>query len=205
MLPVILVSCDVPSDTLKAVPLAPTPTGAPILLEVSSCDMNDFDHNPNIEDRLSIYIEEPTHLRGVIDITSGTSVEPTIYLENSKYILQGQDFGNELQRRIIEVYGQVDPENEGIFLVKAFEAIPYAVLIGQLWIREYVCREQCHDFLLFDVEQNGKTYTFSLSTYSNMYPKLWELAGSQVSLAADILSGPDYLDYYRLNLRFLCK
>jgi hypothetical protein len=204
-LALILIGCDVPSDTFQSVPLAPTPTGAPILLEESSCDSLDFDHNPDIEERMAFSLKEPTRLRGVIYISSGASVEPIIRLENSQYTLRGMDFSDDLHHRIIEVLGNVSSENDGVFWVEAYEVIPYAVLTGQLRIREYVCRESCNDWLLFDVEQNGKTYTYALSHYSNLYPKLWDQAGSQVSLAVDIYDGQDYMHYYILKPRFLCK
>jgi hypothetical protein len=94
---------------------------------------------------------------------------------------------------------------DGVFFVEYYEVMPYAVLTGQLRILEYICKEVCNDWLLFDVEQGGVTYTYALSLYSNLYPKLWELTGTQVSLAVDIYNGRDYLGYYQLKERFFCK
>jgi hypothetical protein len=202
---VLLVGCDLPSDTFRRVPLAPTPTDPPILLPESACDTYDFDHNPDIEDRMAYSLEEGARLRGVIDLNSGASQEPTLYLEEAKYTLRGVNFPEELQGRIVEVYGQVSNENPGVFLAEAYEPLPYAVLTGLLTIREYVCRESCNDWLLFEVQGDEKVYTYALSHYSNLYPSLWEQAGFEVSLAADIYDDKDYLGYYRLKLRYRCK
>jgi hypothetical protein len=183
--------------------LAPTPTGPPIYLPKSACDTAEFDRNPKIEVRMTT-IEEPTRLRGILFFSSSVATEPKMY----DYVLRGETFDETLKGRIVEIYGEVltetDLENQGVFLVRSYEVIPYAVLTGQLSIAEKICRELCSDWLLFEVEQDGKSYTYALSSYSNLYPILWERAGTQVNLAVDIYPDRDFMHYYVLEPRFFC-
>jgi hypothetical protein len=185
----------------------PTPelSPTPAFMAESSCDSAFFDPYPDIAERMN-WFNEPSRVRGSFYIRSGVDMDPVLYTTDAEYALKGMvDIDEEMHRRVIEVYGEKDAADLGIFYVHQYEFLPFAVIQGTLRVDEFICREACVDFLLIDIEQSGETYTFDLSSFPHIYPNLWDLVGSEVKLAADIYPGENIWDYNRLIPRYLCR
>jgi hypothetical protein len=63
----------------------------------------------------------------------------------------------------------------------------------------------CDQWLLFDVEQGGQTYTFGLAWDREQYPELWKRKGREVTLAGDVSGGRNWLGLYYFEVRAICE
>jgi hypothetical protein len=190
-----------PEDAAAETTLAPAATATPVLLEESSCDSADLDPHPDLE-ALPYEYFEPTRMRGALTVY-GDGEQRTVSLAGSDLTLQGVTFGSEDHGRIVELEGQVDPQEEGVFRVARWRFAPAAVLDGRLRRDEY-CKMVCNEWLLFDVEQGGREYTLALHWGPERYPGLWEQAGSEVRLAGDI-HGENWLGFKVFRVRYICR
>jgi hypothetical protein len=139
-----------------------------------------------------------------IDTLSGRPDETTVHAGGDTYHLRGINFDEVDHQRIVDFQGQFDEREGQVFHVDSFEFVPYTVLNGRLRVEE-LCKMKCDDWLLFDVEQGGQTYTFGLAWDRDEYPELWQRQGREVSLAGDICGGRNWLGLYGFGVRYICE
>jgi hypothetical protein len=188
------------SDTASP---GPTPTATANFVRESACDSPKFDLAPDLEERMSPVVERD-RIRGAIDSLSGAPGETTVHAGGDSYRLRGIDFDEAEHGRMVDLQGRLDEQDGRVFYVESYEFVPYAVLSGRLRVEE-LCKMKCDDWLLFDVEQGGQTYTFGLAWSRDKYPELWKLRGQQVALAGDLYSGRNWLGLYSFGVRYICE
>ena len=132
-----------------------------------TCSYEQYDNFPNVGELLEI-VDEPSRVRLLIDTISGDRSVTTGYVGDHKYTLEGKDFWDEDNGKLIDFVGEGYSSKglEGIeyfdtFKVDSFVEIRLTVLTGTV-SKQQICDKECEEYYEFETYNNGLKYIFTL-------------------------------------------